>query len=93
LEQQNAARTKHISEVLVLARIESTERLITHQKLATAVLNTSSLKGSFKLRFVHRGTPLKTALTSLIAKLKHGSATRALVGAQAATPTRGHVID
>ena len=45
-------------------------------------------KGSFKLRFVHRGTSLQTALSGLIAKLKHGTTTRALVGAQATTLPR-----
>ena len=53
----------------------------------------SSRKGSFKLRFVHRGTSRQTALSCLIAKLKHGSTTWALVGAQATTPTRRHVVD
>ena len=53
----------------------------------------SSCKGSFKLRFVHRGTSRQTALSCLIAKLKHGSTPWSLVGSQATTPTRRDVVD
>lgn len=38
-------------------------------------VNSSSRKGIFKLRFVHRGASLQTALTGLVAKLKYGSPT------------------
>lgn len=75
---KNSSSVNSASEMLMSA-IDINSFMAVGENLATSLR-----QGGRKLRFIHAGAPLQTALTGFATKLKHGSATGALVRAQTA---------